>query len=114
GQVSRPAVAAPRLPRRPSPRENGRMTRVPFAAPLVAVILTGVAAAAGAAEYVVSTAGDDAATGLAGAPWRTIQRALRAVKPGDTVTVEVGTYAGLACDGTSGTAASRIVLRARN
>ena len=87
---------------------------MPFAAPLVAVVLAGLPAAAGAAEYIVSTAGDDAATGLAGAPWRTIQRALRAVKPGDSVTVEDGTYAGLACDGISGTAASRIVFRARN
>ena len=90
------------------------MTRMPVAAPLVAVILMGVPVVAEAGDYVVSTAGDDAATGVAGAPWRTIQRALRAVKPGDTVTVEDGTYAGLACDGMSGTAASRIVFRARN
>jgi parallel beta-helix repeat protein len=87
---------------------------MPVAARVVAVILTGASATAEAADYVVSPAGDDAATGLAGAPWRTIQRSLRAVKPGDTVTVEDGTYAGLACDGTSGTAAARIVFRARN
>jgi len=90
------------------------MTRVLSATWVVAVILTGVSAAAQAADYVVGPAGDDAATGLAGAPWRTIQRALRNAKPGDTVTVEDGTYAGLACDGVSGTTASRIVLRARN
>jgi len=91
------------------------MTRVPVSARLVAVVIvTGLSAAADAADYVVSTGGDDAASGAAGAPWRTIQRALRAVKPGDTVTVEDGTYAGLACDGVSGTAAARIVFRARN
>jgi hypothetical protein len=67
-----------------------------------------------AADYVVSPTGSDTASGQSGAPWRTIQRALTSVKPGDVVTVEDGTYAGLACDGVSGTAAARISFRARN
>ena len=67
-----------------------------------------------AADYAVSPTGSDTASGLSGAPWRTIERALTTVKPGDVVTVEDGTYAGLACDGVSGTAAARIVFRSRN
>jgi hypothetical protein len=70
--------------------------------------------AARAADYLVSPSGSDTASGMAGAPWRTIQRALTSVKPGDVVTVEDGTYAGIACDSVSGTAAARIVFRARN
>ena len=72
--------------------------------------------AARAAEYVVSTTGNDSGSGLAAAPWRTLQRAWSggALRAGDTVTVEDGTYAGFGCNGTSGTAAARIVIRARN
>src|SRR3954465_13683866 len=77
-------------------------------------ILVGLSGAAFATDYVVSGAGDDNAAGTAGAPWRTIQRVFRTVKAGDTVTVEDGTYAGIACDRVSGTAAARIVFRSRN
>ncbi|MFI5077865.1 MAG: right-handed parallel beta-helix repeat-containing protein, partial [Vicinamibacteria bacterium] len=74
----------------------------------------GLSSAVRAANYVVSPTGSDTASGLSGTPWRTIQRSLTSVRPGDVVTVEDGTYAGLACDGVSGTAAARIVFRARN
>ena len=69
-----------------------------------------------AADYVVSTTGNDGGSGLAAAPWRTLQRAWNAgtLRAGDTVTVEDGAYAGFACNGASGTAAARIVIRARN
>ncbi|HVT08107.1 MAG TPA: right-handed parallel beta-helix repeat-containing protein, partial [Polyangia bacterium] len=70
--------------------------------------------AAYATAYSVSPTGSDTASGLAAAPWRTLQRALDTVKPGDTVTVEDGTYAGLACDTVSGTAAAPIVFQSRN
>jgi len=70
--------------------------------------------AAQAADYVVSPTGSDTAGGSSGAPWRTIQRALTTVKAGDVVTVEDGTYAGLACDGVSGTSSAPIVFRSRN
>ncbi len=73
------------------------------------------APAAHAADYVVSTAGNDGASGLAAAPWRTLQRAWNAgtLRAGDTVTVDDGTYAGFACNGTSGTAAARASRCAR-
>jgi parallel beta-helix repeat protein len=69
---------------------------------------------ASATDYAVSPGGDDRGSGLSGASWATIQRALRTVRAGDTVTVEDGTYAGIACDGVSGTASARITFRARN
>ena len=93
------------------------MTRLPASVVSLALALmlsVAAATAASAADYVVSPTGSDSATGLAGAPWKTIQKALGTVKAGDVVTVEDGTYAGLACDGVSGTAAARIVFRARN
>ena len=69
-----------------------------------------------AADYVVSPAGNDGASGLAAAPWRTLQRAWNAgtLRAGDTVTVDDGTYAGFGCNGASGTAAAHIAIRARN
>ncbi len=89
-----------------------RTPRLIDVAALLAAAL--VCTTARATEYSVSPTGNDKATGLAGAPWLTIQRALSSVKPGDVVTVDDGTYAGLACDSVSGTAAAPIVFRSRN
>jgi MYXO-CTERM domain-containing protein len=72
------------------------------------------AAGAQATDYGVSPTGSDSASGQSGAPWLTIQHALTKVKAGDTVTVEDGTYAGLACDTVSGTASAPIVFRSHN
>ena len=44
--------------------------------------------------YYVSTAGDDAATGTIQAPWRTVQRAVAGVAPGDVISLRAGTYGG--------------------
>src|SRR3954469_25377973 len=68
------------------------------------------------ANYFVAPAptGSDSATGLTGAPWATLQKAANTVAAGDTVTVADGTYAGFACDTTSGTANARIVFKAQN
>jgi len=90
------------------------MTSSRITAVTVAVAATVAPFLANAADFVVAPTGDDNAAGAAGTPWRTIQRALRTVKAGDTVIVEDGTYAGLACDRVSGTAAARIVFRSRN
>ena len=81
---------------------------------LVTALMAGTTTLAGATEYVVAPSGADSATGLAGAPWRTLQKAIEAVKAGDVVAVEDGSYSGLACDGVSGTANARIVIRSRN
>src|SRR6185436_3496368 len=78
------------------------------------LVVKASSAGAFAADYFVSPAGSDSATGLAGAPWKTLQKAASTVAAGDTVTVADGTYAGFLCDGTSGTAASRIVFKAQN
>jgi parallel beta-helix repeat protein len=62
----------------------------------------------------VSPSGNDRGSGLSGAPWKTLQRAFSTVKAGDTVIVEDGTYAGMACHGVSGTTSARITFRARH
>jgi hypothetical protein len=58
----------------------------------------GIAGAAQADSFHVAMTGDDAAAGTSEAPWRTIQRAARAVAPGDTVIVHAGSYVGFAVD----------------
>src|SRR3954470_11121842 len=58
----------------------------------------GIAGAAQANDFHVATTGDDAAAGTSAAPWRTVQRAVRAVSPGDTVIVHAGRYAGFVVD----------------
>src|SRR3954464_1558529 len=44
--------------------------------------------------YYVSSAGDDSAAGTIDAPWRTVQRAVSSVAPGDVVNLRAGTYDG--------------------
>jgi parallel beta-helix repeat protein len=58
------------------------------------VVLSLIAGHARAGTWYVATDGDDHATGAANAPWRTLQHAASAVKPGDTVVVAPGNYAG--------------------
>lgn len=52
-----------------------------------------IALHAGASDYYVSTAGDDANDGSEANPWKTIQHAADTVVAGDTVHVRGGTYA---------------------
>jgi parallel beta-helix repeat protein len=47
-----------------------------------------------AAEYFVSTTGNNSNSGATGAPWRTLQHAANQVIPGDRVTVLPGNYTG--------------------
>lgn len=82
-------------------------TKGPSAVPLgcAALVLAGLAVAlapsqARAAEgggqvYVVSSDGNDGATGTTDAPFKTLQRAADVVQPGDTVLVKAGTYGGM-------------------
>lgn len=46
------------------------------------------------AEYFVASSGDDWGTGTVGDPFKTIQRALDAAQPGDTITLRNGVYEG--------------------
>jgi parallel beta-helix repeat protein len=66
-----------------------------------------------ATEYFVSPAGDDRASGKAGAPWRTLQQAADSVRPGDRVTVEDGAYRGFLLEGKQ-FGPRRVVFVARN
>jgi hypothetical protein len=64
------------------------------------------------ASYFVSTAGSDAGPGMAiDAPLRTIQQAVNAAMPGDTVFVRGGTYRETVTTPRSGTATSRITIQ---
>ena len=65
-----------------------------------------------AAEYHVRLDGDDAAAGTPNAPWRTLQKAARTARAGDTVIVHAGTYAGPLAPQGSGTKEAPIVFTA--
>ena len=70
------------------------------------------AAAARAAEYYLSPDGDDAASGDRDHPWRSLEKANAAVRPGDTVVFLPGEYSGTIAPAQSGTAAAPITYRA--
>jgi parallel beta-helix repeat protein len=61
--------------------------------------------------YYVATTGNDANAGTLSAPFQTLQHAVNTVKPGDTILVETGVYAGCRI-GTSGTATAPLTLEA--
>lgn len=65
-----------------------------------------------AGTYHVSERGKDDGPGTAEAPWKTLQHAAEAVKPGDTVVVEPGVYDGFELT-TSGQPGARIRFTAR-
>ena len=65
-----------------------------------------------AATFHVSTQGADSATGTADAPWRTIQRAVDALKPGDTALISAGVYRERIEVKSGGTAQAPITLSA--
>ncbi len=65
-----------------------------------------------AASYYVSPQGNDANPGTAlGAPLRTIQKAINAAQPGDTILVRDGTYRETVSTPRSGTATARITIQ---
>ncbi|HEX8550705.1 MAG TPA: DUF1565 domain-containing protein [Abditibacteriaceae bacterium] len=67
---------------------------------------------ANAATYYVSPKGNDAKPGTSlGAPLRTIQKAVNAAKPGDTILVRGGTYRETVSSPRSGTSNARITIQ---
>jgi hypothetical protein len=66
------------------------------------------------AEYWVAPNGADSATGSQSAPWLTIQHAADTLKPGDTVTIADGSYAGFWMKNRQGDAQHRLTIRAQN
>jgi hypothetical protein len=75
----------------------------------VLVALVGATAAAHASTWHVAPNGNDSNNGSSASPWRTIQRAADAVMPGDTVTIQAGTYTGFVVNA-SGTAQAPITF----
>lgn len=78
---------------------------------LTAVAATITAAAAEAATYVVSPAGNDGAPGTISSPLRTISHAATLARPGDVVEVRGGVYTEIVKIRSRGTASARIVFR---
>ncbi|MHC4400704.1 MAG: right-handed parallel beta-helix repeat-containing protein [Planctomycetota bacterium] len=62
---------------------------------LATLVLAAAFSSARGAEYFVSPNGDDADPGSEGRPWRTIDKANNAVRPGDVVTFLPGDYPGV-------------------
>jgi parallel beta-helix repeat protein len=69
------------------------------------IVLLCAGANASAATYYVATNGNDTFNGSSFAPWATLQHAVEAIAPGDTILVRSGTYAGCRIRN-SGTAAA--------
>ncbi|MFD0962098.1 right-handed parallel beta-helix repeat-containing protein [Paenibacillus chungangensis] len=64
------------------------------------------------ATYYVATDGDDTAVGTLESPWRTIQHAVNALLPGDTVMVRGGIYEEFINISTSGMKGAYIIIQA--
>jgi parallel beta-helix repeat protein len=77
------------MPSLPTKEESMKLIRL---SAVLAVL--GLAANAPAATYYVATNGNDTFNGSSFAPWLTLQHAVEAIAPGDTILVRSGTYAG--------------------
>ncbi len=65
-----------------------------------------------AANYYVSTTGNDSNAGTSASPWRTIQKAANTMVAGDTAIVNTGTYNERVSVSTSGSSGNLITFRA--
>ncbi len=93
-----------------------RSKRAPAWTIVWGTVLCGVALAgpAGAASYYASPNGNDSNPGTSARPWKTLQPAKKALKPGDTLFLADGQYAGGIKFATSGTRERPIVFKAIN
>jgi hypothetical protein len=77
----------------------------------LSLLLCFSAAALGAVEYFVSPDGRDSNPGTKAAPFATVSKAAKTVKPGDVVTVRSGVYHEVVAITARGTAAKPIIFR---
>ncbi len=92
--------------------QAGKETAIRYESMILAGVLMLALQAAGAAAVLhVSATGSDENPATNEAPWATLQHAVDAAKPGDTILVRPGTYAGCVIR-SSGTAEAPIVLKA--
>lgn len=66
---------------------------------------------AGAAYYVATTGNDTSGNGSSSSPWKTIQKAVNTVSPGDTINVRAGTYNERVVANKTGTSSSPIIIQ---
>lgn len=78
----------------------------------VTICILAFTSAAQAANYVVAPSGRDNNPGSASAPFRTVQKGLSSLRPGDKLTIRPGTYAESTTLFTSGRADAPIVVEA--
>ncbi len=77
---------------------------------LLSVCWLALGATSHAMTYYVAPNGNDAQTGSSTAPWRTLDRALRAVSPGDVIVLAPGTYPDAAVTRVPGQVGSPITI----
>jgi parallel beta-helix repeat protein len=75
-------------------------------------LLTGQQSQAAGTTYHVATSGNDNNSGTQSSPFRTLQKAVSAVRPGDTVIVHAGRYAGFGRRNFQGASGSPITIKA--
>lgn len=83
---------------------------IPLSTALLLVLSTGWVAAE--TYHVDAVSGDDGASGASGAPWKTLNRAVGALKPGDTLLVGAGLYREEVPIKAQGTPEQRITIKA--
>jgi len=91
------------------PNKTQRIIRQCLIMLITALFISGTVKAA---EYYVATNGKSSASGSKKAPWRSIQKAIDKLKPGDILNIADGLYTGNIKPHVSGSAAAPILIRA--